>query len=144
MRSAGIGRNENGVAVRGQIEAALNFSLRTWREPLSRDMSNRCMSALENWVLKVADHDLTWIGLGWLRPAKAQRVGLVYVLLSSVLLGLPGFVVGAGLICLFLERVEPRVWLGLFLLVMVVEVPLHLVFARFWNRRAERLSRYTG
>jgi hypothetical protein len=102
-------------------------------------MSKRYMGTWENWVLKVADHDLTWIGLGWLRPAKEQHVGPAYVLFSSILLGLPGFVVGVGLIYLFLGRVESRVWLGLFLLVMIVEVPLHLVFAYFWNRRAERL-----
>src|SRR5690349_16370193 len=97
------------------------------------------MDTLEHWVLSVADHNLTWVGLGWLRPAKEQHVGPAYVLFSSVLLGLPGLLVGAGMIYLFLGRVEIRVWVGLFLLVMIVELPLHVLFARFWNRRAKKL-----
>lgn len=98
------------------------------------------MKALGRWVLRVADNDKTWFGLNWLRPAKRDRLSPGYILFSSVLLGLPGITVGVGLIYLFLGRVEPRVWLWLFVLVMLVELPLHILFAYFWNRRAEALG----
>ncbi|MCX6929294.1 MAG: hypothetical protein NT154_39650 [Verrucomicrobia bacterium] len=98
------------------------------------------MKTLEHWVLRVADSDLTWIGFGWLRPAKHARVGIGYILSSSMLLGLPGIVAGAGLIYLVLGRVEAKVWLSLFVLVTVFELLLHLLFAHYWNRRAERLA----
>jgi hypothetical protein len=98
------------------------------------------MKAIEHLVLRVADSDLTWFGFGWLRPAKQQPVGFGYVLFSSVLLGLPGIGVGVGLIYWFLGRVEPRVWLAMFALVMMVELPLHVLFAHYWNRRAASLA----
>lgn len=98
------------------------------------------MKSLEHWVLRIADCNATWIGFGWLRPAKQQHIGFGYILFSSVLLGLPGVAVGAGLIYWFLGRVEPRVWLVMFALVMLVELPLHLLFAHYWNRRAANLA----
>ena len=98
------------------------------------------MKALEHWILRIADHDVTWCGLNWLRPAKHERVGQGYILLSSILLGLPGIAVGAGIIYLVIGRVDPSVWLSLFVLVMTIELPLHILFAHFWNRRAERLA----
>jgi hypothetical protein len=98
------------------------------------------MKTIEHWVLRIADCDATWIGFGWLRPAKQQHVGFTYILFSSVLLGLPGIAVGAGLIYWFLGRVEPRVWLAMFALVMLVELPLHGLFAYYWNRRAASLT----
>ena len=98
------------------------------------------MKSLEHWILRIADCDATWIGFGWLRPAKQQHIGFGYILFSSVLLGLPGVAVGAGLIYWFLGRVEPRVWLVMFALVLLVELPLHLLFAHYWNRRAASLA----
>jgi len=98
------------------------------------------VKSLEHWVLRVADCDAMWFGFGWLRPAKHQHIGLGYISLSSVLLGLPGVAVGAGLIYWFQGRVEPRVWLGMLGLVLLVELPLHLLFARYWNCRAAELS----
>ena len=92
------------------------------------------------WVLRIADSDATWFGLGWLRPAKQERVGFWYIFFSSILLGLPGVMAGAGLIYLFLGRVEPRVWLTMFLLVLLLELPMHGLFAYFWNRRAKSLA----
>ncbi len=97
------------------------------------------MKTLEHWVLRVADSDLTWFGLNWLRPARHDRIGLGYILVSSVLLGLPGLAVGTGMIYLALGRVGLSVWLSLFALVMLVEVPLHFLFAHFWNQRAKSL-----
>ena len=82
---------------------------------------------------------MTWFGLNWLRPAKHNRLGLGYILLSSLLLGLPGIAVGAGLIYLVLGRVQPSVWLWLFVLVMLIELPLNILCAYFWNRRAKGL-----
>ena len=98
------------------------------------------MKAIEYWVLRIADSDATWFGLGWLRPAKHERIGFSYIMFSSILLGLPGMAVGAGLIHLFLGRVDPRVWLSLFLLVLFFELPLNWLFARIWNRRAKTLT----
>lgn len=95
------------------------------------------MKAIEHWVLRIADSDATWFGLGWLRPAKHERIGFWYILFSSILLGLPGVAVGATLIHLFLGQVELRVWLTMFLLVLLFELPLNCLYARFWNRRAK-------
>jgi hypothetical protein len=53
------------------------------------ELSNQYMKALEHWVLRVADNDKTWFGQNWLRPAKHDRLSPGYILLSSVLLGLP-------------------------------------------------------
>ena len=58
-------------------------------------MSNAYMRPLEHWVLRVADSDVTWFGLNWLRPSKHYHIGLVYILLSSFLLGLPASALGA-------------------------------------------------
>lgn len=99
------------------------------------------MSTIERWVLRTTDSDACWIGLGWLRPEKAQRVGMLRVLISSFILGLPGVVLGAGSIYLFLRRLDPGVVLFLLLIAMLVEVPLHLVWAHYWNRRVATLQR---
>lgn len=99
------------------------------------------MKTLERWVLRIADSDLTWIGLNWMRPAKESRLGIGYLLFSSFLLGLPGIAVGAGTIYLLFGRVVPGVWLALFVFAMMFELPLHIVFAHYWNRRAEELAR---
>jgi hypothetical protein len=98
------------------------------------------MKVIESWVLRIADSDRTWIGLGWLRPSKHQRLGYDYVLFSSLLLSLPGIAVCAGLIWYFLGNVEPRIWLMLFLITTTVELLLHGLFARYWNRRASTLA----
>jgi len=98
------------------------------------------MNTVEHWFLRVADSDMTWFGLNWLRPAKHNRLSLGYILLSSILLGLPGIALGAGMIYLVFDRVDPSVWLSLFVLAMMIELPLHILFAHFWNRRAERLA----
>ena len=98
------------------------------------------MKALEHWVLRIADSDLTWYGFNWLRPAKHERVGLGYILFCSILLGLPGIGVGAGGLYLALGQVDPDMWLLMIVLVMLVELSLHILFAHYWNRRAERLA----
>lgn len=98
------------------------------------------MKSIERWVFRIADSDATWVGLGWMRPARHERVGLGYILFSSLLLGLPGLALGAGLIYWFMGRVGPQVWLSLLLLVMLVEFPLHCLFAHYWNRRADTLG----
>lgn len=105
-----------------------------------RELSNRYMKALEHWVLRIADSDMTWYGFNWLRPARNQRVGLCYILFCSFLLGLPGIVLGAGAIYLFFGRVDADAWLMLFVLVMPVELALHILFAHYWNRRAGKLA----
>ncbi len=99
------------------------------------------MKNFENWFLRIADSDLNWIGLGWLRPAKLDHIGPRYIILSSFVLGLPGMLAGATLIFLTLGRLSTTALLSLVALVMLIEVPLHILFAHFWNRRAERLAR---
>lgn len=88
----------------------------------------------------MADHDLTWVGLNWLRPAKHQRIGYAYVLWMSFILGLPGVLAGAALLFAFVGRVAPEAWCTLFLLVMALQVPMNLIFARVWNRRARGMT----
>jgi hypothetical protein len=61
-------------------------------------------------VLRIADSNATWHGLGWIRPQKHLRVSRRYILLSSILLGLPGTALGGGLIYWFSGHVEPVLW----------------------------------
>ena len=97
------------------------------------------MKIIEHWALRVADSDMTWFGLKWLRPARHQRLGCVWVVCSSVLLALPGIAAGAGLIYLVLGHVAPEVWASLVVLVVLLESALCLLSAYYWNRRAENL-----
>ncbi len=98
------------------------------------------MKTIERWFLQIADSDVTWFGLNWLRPDKHRRISRNYILLSSFLLGLPGMGIGIGLIFFFIGRIEPMVWLSMFVLVMMFELPLNILFAHFWNQRAGRLA----
>lgn len=98
------------------------------------------MRTLEYWVLRVADSNMTWVGLNWLRPAKHHRISLGYILLSSFFLGLPGIVVGAGMIFLAFGKLQTNVLLSMFALVMAIELPLHILYAHYWNRRAGKLA----
>ncbi len=102
------------------------------------------MSELEYWILRMADSDLTWYGFGWLRPAKDHQIGLGFILISSVLLGLPGIGLGAGAVYYFFGTIEAWVWPALFSLAMAVEIPIHLVFAHYWNRRAREIAAESG
>ena len=101
------------------------------------------MSVIENWVLRVADSDLTWFGLNWIRPAKDAVIRFSYVVILSFVLGLPGLAVGVSLIYVLLGRVEQGVWLSMLGLVMLVELPLNMVFAYYWNRRARKLAAFS-
>jgi hypothetical protein len=98
------------------------------------------MSSIEHWVLRIADSDLTWFGLNWPRPSPSRRITTIYVLFSSIVLGLPGLALGAGLIYLTFGQLEPATWLLMVTLVLSTEVVLHTVFVHFWNRRAKRLA----
>ena len=99
------------------------------------------MKTFERLVLRVADCDWNWIGLGWLRPAKDARVGIGYIIGSSILLGLPGVVVGASMLYFAFGRVSLGAWLVLFVAATMVDLLLHIVFAHFWNRRAGELRK---
>jgi hypothetical protein len=110
------------------------------RELSRRALSIEDMRTIERWVLRIADHDLTWIGFNWMRPAKESRCGPRYVLLSSLLLSLPGILIGTGLIYCALGTVTWRVWSALFALALATELALHAVFAHYWNRRADTLA----
>ena len=99
------------------------------------------MKTIERWFLRVADSDWTWIGLSWLRPAKDARIGIGYIIGSSILLGLPGIVAGAAMLYFAFGKVSLGAWLFLFVAATMVELLLHIVFAHFWNRRAGELMR---
>jgi hypothetical protein len=99
------------------------------------------MKTLEQWFLRIADGDFTWFGLNWLRPAKQRRIVRGYIILSRFLIGLPGMAVGMGLILFFIGQIEPILWLSIFALVMIVELPLNILCACFWNQRIDRLAR---
>jgi hypothetical protein len=104
-------------------------------------LSDTTMKTIERWVLRISDSDWTWCGFGWMRPAKHQRLGLPYLLFSSVLLGLPGIVVGIGALFLVFGKVELQVCGWIFAAVVLVELLLHLVFAHYWNGRATMVAR---
>jgi hypothetical protein len=97
--------------------------------------------SVEQWVLRVADSDWTRIGLNWLRPAKHTCVWLAYVVPASLVLGLPGVAAGAALIAAMAGRIDLSVCLWLLLIVTMVGLPLNLLFAHYWNRRARSLGR---
>jgi len=98
------------------------------------------MKFIEHWILHIADSDWTWTGFNWMRPAKQQRIGAGYILFSSLLLSLPGILLGAALLYWLKGRVEPKAWLALFALAMAIDLALHVLFARYWNRRANKLA----
>lgn len=94
------------------------------------------MKTIERWVLRISDSDWTWYGFGWMRPKRDERVGLLYILFSSVLLGLPGIAVGIGALFLVFGKVELETCGWIVAGVVLFELLLHLVFAHYWNRRA--------
>jgi hypothetical protein len=102
------------------------------------------MGALERLVLRVADWDGTWWGLGWLRPAKHHRVGVGRLVLIRLVLSVPGVAVGLGLIYLGARRLDPSLCLAVFAGLMLVQVCLNVPWAYFWNRRAAALSSQAG
>lgn len=99
------------------------------------------MRSIGHLVLRITDSDACWFGLGWLRPAKRDRISLLRLLLSSVVLSLPGVLVGVGLVYWLLGQVKLEVCLLLFAVAMFIELPLHSIWAHFWNRRAAALAR---
>ena len=48
------------------------------------------------------------------------------------------------MIYLAIGKVQSTVWLALILLVMAIELPLHWLFAHFWNERARRLCQQSA
>ena len=67
------------------------------------------MEAIGQIVVRIADSNATWFGLGWLRPEKHEHVSYRYILFSSILLGFPGVGLGGGLIFLFLGLVHGEI-----------------------------------
>ena len=91
-------------------------------------------------VLKLGDWDGTWWGLGWIRPAKHERIGVGRFLLICFVLSVPGVAVAVGLIFLALRRLDPVVCVALLAGLMLLQVCLNLPLVYFWNRRAAGLS----
>lgn len=79
-----------------------------------------------------------------MRPKQEERVGFLYVLFSSMLLGLPGIVVGIGALFVVFGTVGLRTCGLIFGSVVLFEMLLHLVFAHYWNRRAAALVEKEG
>jgi hypothetical protein len=102
------------------------------------------MMSVEQWFLRVADSDWTWVGLNWLRPPKDKRLGFGYIVVSSVALGLPDIVAGVTLIALVAGRIDLTVCLWLLLVASTLELLLNLLFAYYWNRRAKSLGSNHG
>jgi hypothetical protein len=99
------------------------------------------MKTIERCFLRVADSDWNWIGFNWLRPVKDVRIGIGYIIGSSILLGLPCIGVGAAMLYFVFGRVSFGTWFFLFVAATMVEMLLHIVLAHFWNRRAGGLMR---
>jgi hypothetical protein len=99
------------------------------------------MKTIEQLFLRIGDSDWTWIGLSWLRPARDARIGIGYIVGSSILLGLPGVGVGAALLYFAFGRVSVGAWLFLFAAATMAELLLHIAFGHFWNRRADALAK---
>ena len=102
------------------------------------------MGSLEHLVLRMADWDGTWWGLGWLRPAKHHRVGVGNLLLISFVLSVPGVPAGLGLIYLGVRHLDPSLCLAVFAGLTLVQFCLNAPWAYFWNRRAAGLSSQPG
>ena len=98
------------------------------------------MEAFERLVLRLGDWDGTWWGLGWIRPAKHQRIGVGRLLVLSFVLSVPGVAVALGLIFFALRRLDPIFCLALFAGMLLLQVCLHVPLVCFWNRRAAGLS----
>jgi hypothetical protein len=94
------------------------------------------MGTFERLVLRMADWNGTWWGLGWIRPAKYQRISPGRFTLLVFVLAAPGALAGLGLIFLALGKLDPGVAVivigGLVLLQACLNAPL----VYFWNRRA--------
>jgi hypothetical protein len=97
------------------------------------------MERFERWFYRVADSDVSWYGFQWLRPAKTERVGPGRIVLSSIILGLPGAGAGIGLIYFILGSITPATCGVIFSAVTLVELALHVVWAHYWNKRAAAL-----
>lgn len=94
------------------------------------------MGTFERLVLRMADWNGTWWGLGWIRPAKGQRITPGRFALLMFVLAAPGVVAGVGLIVLVLGKVDPAVVVGLSTGLVILQAALNAPLVYFWNRRA--------
>lgn len=97
------------------------------------------MEAFERLVLRLGDWDGTWWGLGWIRPAKHERISFGRLLVISFVLSVPGTAVALGLIFLAVRRLDPIFCLALFAGLMLLQACLNVPLVYFWNRRATAL-----
>ena len=98
------------------------------------------MEAFERTVLRLGDWNGTWWGLGWIRPAKHQRIGVGRLLVISFVLSVPGAAVALGLIFFAVRRLDPIFCLALFAGLMLLQLGANVPLVYFWNRRAAALS----
>jgi len=94
------------------------------------------MEAFERMVLRLGDWNGTWWGLGWIRPAKHQRIGIGRLLVICFVLSVPGVAVALGLIFFAVGRLDPIFCLALFAGLMLLQACANVPLVYFWNRRA--------
>jgi hypothetical protein len=94
------------------------------------------METFERLVLWMADWDVTWWGLGWLRPAKCQRISAAKFTLLVFVLAAPGALVGLGLIYFALGKLDPSVGVLVSGVLVLLQACLNAPMVYFWNRRA--------
>lgn len=96
-------------------------------------------------ILCVMDWDVTWVGLGWLRPRRQDPLSGGATLTIVALTGV--FALAAGpavyqLLSLVEPRSEPAVFvvsIAASLLAFVLNAVLQLLSAVYWNERAAEL-----
>lgn len=96
-------------------------------------------------ILAIMDHDVTWFGLGWLRPRPHDPItggtALTLVAMTGVLAMLAGPAVYA-LMTMFEPRNEANVLaasIAAGALAFLVNAILQLLSAVYWNERAAEL-----
>ena len=92
------------------------------------------------------DRDANWGPLLFLRPSRTQRIRTTRTLAGAVLLGLPLGILGSICMVLFARlaaRPEPALFFFPAILTAGYWIVGHITLVRAWNRRAERLARFS-
>lgn len=96
-------------------------------------------------ILKVMDWDITWVGLGWLRPRREDPISGRAALTIAALTGVLALLAGPAVYFL-LSAFEPRNESAVFIaavaasvLAFLLNAVLQLLSAVYWNERAAEL-----
>jgi hypothetical protein len=91
------------------------------------------------------DRDANWGPLLFLRPERAERIGVTRTLAAALLLGLPFGLLGTILVTLLtrlMERPAPALVFFPLVLTLLYGVVGRVTVVRAWNQRATRLARW--